>query len=279
MKNSSVRNITMFVVVLGAGIYFFRPVGSSPVGVAFESSKPPVALKASSNSLTAQKNVSSKPTLVPRAPSSTGVATAAKLPSAANALSEKDRLISELRSLQKCYASQSCNFPKSDPRSYDFALGRKIAEDLKLLQKNFAKDFPEEARAIANEFSSNEDGFVQEAALDILHDLPASRESLKAVAHVVTETTDPSIIPQALDELKRYVGTNEEAQVHQALGRVLSTGGMLTSQKASQGLLPFLNANSVGYYQKVLKSLAPDSEVARNLKVSLIEYQRMSTGG
>jgi hypothetical protein len=102
---------------------------------------------------------------------------------------------------------------------------------------------------------------------------------LKAITHVVTETTDPLVVTQAMGELKRYVGTSDEAQVHQALGRVLSTGGVLTSQKASEGLLPFLNAHSVGYYQKVLKSLAPDSEVARNLRISLIEYQRMSTGG
>lgn len=82
-----------------------------------------------------------------------------------------------------------------------------------------------------------------------------------------------------MDELKRYVGTQGEPSVHQALVNVLSTGGVLTSQKASQGLLPFLNPRSVGYYQKVLKTLAPDSEVARNLKISLLEYQRISTGG
>jgi DNA-directed RNA polymerase subunit F len=184
-----------------------------------------------------------------------------------------------LHSTKKCYQSENCAFPKTDPRSYSFAVSRKIADELSLFQKKFAKDDPELARQLGLEFANNEDGFVQEAALKLLAPLPPSQENLKAVTHVVTETTDPTIVQQAMDELKRYVGTPEEAQVHQALGRVLSTGGVLTSQQASQGLLPFLNPSSVGYYQKVLRTLAPDSEVARNLRVSLQEYQRMSTGG
>lgn len=278
MKNTSVRNISLFFAVLGAGIYFLRPASQSPHSTA----KP---LEFADQSLLPLRSVASAPpagaVAKPKSTGQTSATTAApsKPISKAGSVSEKDKLVAELRANKECYITEKCNFPQTDSRSYSLAVSRKIASDLQAFHKNFAKAHPEEARALATEFAQNEDGFVQEAAIAILHDLPPTRESLRAVTQVVTDTTDPSIVTQAMEDLKRYVGRPEEAEVHKALGHVLSTGGMLTSQQASQGLLPFLNPQSVGYYQKVLKTLPPDSEVARNLRISLVEYQRMSTGG
>jgi hypothetical protein len=272
MKTSTAK-ISLFVLTLGVGIFFLRsgkhPSTPAPLsvvpGLVGGSTPRLLPNKAFVNSSSSQETV-----VTPRGPSSA--------PSR-GATAEKESLKAQLQAEKICYRSESCHFPKTDPKSYRFALGRKIAEDLGAFQKNFAHENPEEARSLALEFSSNDDGFVQEASLKILNELPPTAESLKAVTQVVTTTTDPSIVPQALGELKRYVGTAQESQVHEALGTLLSTGGLLASQQASQGLLPFINATSVGYYQKILQTLPPGSEAARNLKISLQEYQRRSTGG
>lgn len=246
--------------------------------------------KTESHSTIRERAPASAPTATVKVPSAGGAATrlppSSKTPGPATADSvvarnelEKDSLKAQIYAEKNCYVTEACDFPQTDPHSYSFALSRKIATDLSEFKKKYAKQFSKDAQKLANEFLSNEDGFVQAAALELLRDLPTGSESLRAVASAVNATTDPGIVEQAMAELRRYLGTSEEAEVHRALGELLATGGILTSQQASRGVLPFLNAKSVSFYEKLAAGLPSGSEVARNLRLSLAEFHRKNGGG
>lgn len=270
---SSSRKITMFILVLAAAIYFLRPTSKAGRRVDLALTDGVVSVPAP-----AAVHAGVQPSL--RGPAARGLATSR--PSAPKDVApplEKEILRRQIQADKLCYESEACDFPKTDPKSYALAIGKKLALELSDFHQKFGKDFPEESRALANDFVSNNDGFVQEAALKVLHELPTNAQSLKAVAAAVVDSADPGIVQQGMEEMQRYLGSPEEAAVHAALTTLLSTGGSYSSQAASQGILPFIDPQSLGIYQKALATLNPNSEVARNLKSALREYQRLHSGG
>ncbi|MBX2987274.1 MAG: hypothetical protein KF802_05190 [Bdellovibrionaceae bacterium] len=226
----------------------------------------------------------------PRAPASSGAwnpgaaGSAAQPPAAAAGAASSSTLekMREVRRLLACYESESCDYPQTDSRSYGFVLGQDMQLALRAL-KGVAAHEPQQKQAlgeIAREAMTNPDGHVQEAALELLRELPADHANLQAVLEgLQINPADPLILDQASRELSRYLGQPEEARVHDFMASTMKQGAHFTAQQAAQSVKQFLNPNSTGLYRRVLEELPPGSLTARTLKSVLDDYEARLSGG
>lgn len=193
---------------------------------------------------------------------------------------QKKSALSEIKDLEVCYQSNSCDFPQTDPRSYGIALGHKIADRTKDLYKQL-KNNPlsqKELAELARLTMKIDDGFVQSAALDIFKDLPVSEENLLALSEGLQNNTDPLIAEKAIVELQRYMGTPNESKAQQTVQTMLQ-GAHFSSQKVGENILVFINEQSFNSYQQIQQQLPSQSRVARDLQTALSEYRRQRSGG
>lgn len=192
-----------------------------------------------------------------------------------NSVTQKKTPLNEIKELQACYQSNACDFPQTDPRSYDIALGHKIADRLKQLRGSLS---PSELGELARHTMKIEDGFVQSAALDIFKDLPTSADNLQALKEGLQNNTDPLIAEKALPELQRYIGTGQEAGAQQVVQTMLQ-GAHFASEKAGENILSFINEKSFSSYQQLQQQMPAQSRVARDLETALSEYRKQRSGG
>lgn len=193
---------------------------------------------------------------------------------------DKKVFIQQIESTQKCYESNDCDFPNSDPRAYELAVGKRLAELLKNFRETFKNDpsARTELETIGREYMGSYDGFVQEEALKILALFPPSRSNMESIVDGLNNTPDPLIVEQAMNEMKRYLGSQDEALVLDFLTKLLSNGAQFSSEKASELILPFINEKSFPLFQKTLADMPQDSIAAKNLKAAIDEYLRLRSG-
>ncbi|WP_413287852.1 hypothetical protein [Bdellovibrio sp. HCB337] len=194
---------------------------------------------------------------------------------------DKDSLLQALKDTKACYGNEACDFPQTDPKSYEIAVGQKLHGLLKTYRAAYAKDPANLAQteALAREYIESTDEFVQESALELMTDLPPSEENLKALTESLTNTSDPLLVEQAMNEMKRYMGTSSEYVVHHYLTELLGRGAVFSSEQAVRGLFGFINANSYQTYADLVRTLPVGSSVGRDLRALLEEYRRQQTGG
>lgn len=189
----------------------------------------------------------------------------------------KEDLKREIQSTNDCYETQNCQFPQTDARSYDFAVGKKLAAQL----KEFRESYPNspELAGLAETYVKSYDGHVQEEALKIMSALPASPNHLEAIFTGLQNTPDPLIVEQAMQELQRYMGTADEARVQEFLTNLMAHGAQYSSEKASELILAFLHERNIGFFRDALKQMTPGSIASEHLRSALKEFERMSAGG
>lgn len=196
-------------------------------------------------------------------------------------VSDKEVLLQTIRTTKECYASEKCDFPQTDPKSYELAVGQALKGLLIEYRTKFATDLKNsaETQALALEYMKSQDEYLQEQALSMFSSLPTSSENLEAITTGLADTTDPLLVDQAMGEMKRYMGTSDEAQVHNYLRDLLGRGGVFSSEAAAKKILSFINSQSYGGYDGLARSLPSNSTVGQNLRTALDEYLRLQSGG
>lgn len=195
--------------------------------------------------------------------------------------SEKEELVQKIQSFNDCYASEKCAFPQTDPKSYEHGVGQAIRDALEEYRVKYGKDSKNtgEMTKLAQQFMPSTDEFVQEQALEMFTALPPSSENLQAITEALRDTSDPLLVDQAMNEMKRYIGTADEVRVHEYLRELLGRGGVFSSEAAAKRILSFINQNSYAGYEGLAQSLPSNSTTAQNLRTALEEYRRLQTGG
>jgi hypothetical protein len=189
---------------------------------------------------------------------------------------ERKNLVAKLEQLQKCYVSTACPFPQTDPRSYDLAVSKEIAQHLQEFRNKYKKDVS--GLTLARQFILSHDGFVQEEALKMLSEYPISQESLSALTAGLQNTPDAPLMKQAILELKRYIGSSMESQVHSFLSDTLATGAHFTAETVSQDISPFINQKSYNKYKNASDTIPDGATAKRNLNSALREFRRLTSG-
>lgn len=195
--------------------------------------------------------------------------------------SDKEALLQAIRATKECYASEKCDFPQTDPKSYDIAVGQSLRGLLKDYRTQFGADLKNSAdtQALALEYMQSQDEYLQEEALTLFAMLPTSSENLQAITSGLSDTTDPLLVDQAMNEMKRYMGTSDESLVHDYLRELLGRGGVFSSEEAAKKILSFINSQSYSGYDGLARSMPSNSTTAQNLRTALEEYLRLQSGG
>jgi hypothetical protein len=189
--------------------------------------------------------------------------------------------LAALRETKACLESENCDFPNHDPRSYSFAVGRRIAEQLSELGNAYASDpsLENDVAEAAREFMLMPDGFVQEQAMLLMGQLPPSSANVDAMLTGLQNSPDPLLVEQAMKEWERYLGTADEARIQDFLADFIAHGGQFSSEKASELILSFLNERSLPTFEEKLASMIPESTPARYLRAALTQYKLQNQGG
>lgn len=193
---------------------------------------------------------------------------------------ERAKQVKAILKLNSCFETEACDFPKTDPASYGLAVDHEISRLLKDFLKNYRGDLAAQLDLLklGQTYIRTPFGFSQEAALEILSSLPPSKEDLDALADGLGQSPDATLVHQALPELKRYLGTPWENQVHSLLGSTLTSGPHFSSQEIANSILPFINEKSYPLYYQTWESMPESSRASRTLSSALQEYQRLKTG-
>lgn len=205
----------------------------------------------------------------------------ARSPAAASQATPGQVLIAKIELTRSCFDRGNCAYPQTDPHSYDFAVGKVLAAEMRELRKDFGSDpaMQSEIEATARTLIGVEDGFVQEEAIKAFSLYPPRGENLAAMTSNLRNTSDPLIVEQAMKEMERYLGTNEEAHVQDFLVDLVAHGGQFSAEKASTLILTFLNDRSVDHFRSALAGMPAASAAARNLRSALDQYERAALGG
>ncbi|MCB9072253.1 MAG: hypothetical protein H6623_01430 [Bdellovibrionaceae bacterium] len=213
-----------------------------------------------------------------RNPITTQKTTAPRLP--ANVPSDIEIEAQMIIDTNKCYDTQICNYPQTDPRSYEVALGKDIAKKLQQFRLKYKNnsDVQKWKEQIARKFIKSFDGFVQEEALKMFSELPIASENLQAITQGLQNSPDALLIKLAIPELQRYLGSSYESQVHTFLSSTIATGAHFSSEVVTENIGPFISNSSYNVYKQTAQQLPQGSSALRNLSTALRDYALQQTG-
>lgn len=174
----------------------------------------------------------------------------------------------EIRRLEACYQTENCDFPKSDPRSYRFALSESMAIVIAEHQINFGPD-----EEIAREGVIHPEPIVQVAAMKMLSALPPSSKNLSALANGLRNRPDPTLLTDGLKELERYMGSSLEIEAQKIVESLVAKETDLLPRGESNLLLPFINEHSHEEFRELFRQLDPAGQSRQLLKSALEIYE------
>ncbi len=194
--------------------------------------------------------------------------------------SSEDNL-SQLRFLNSCYNDNDCGYQNQDPRQVDYQIGQEIKDELHNLMAMWKNSeiTATELEQAALDSLNNPDGHVQQAALDLLAQLPPSAANFDAIIEITEDNYDAMIVEQLMDELYRYMPQGYGAEIDQTFTNLIITGAPYASQTAAQNIVPFLNPNNIDTYKDTLSKIPADSKKAKLLKGAIEEFELQQSGG
>lgn len=189
--------------------------------------------------------------------------------------------LEQLRFLNSCYTGIDCGYQDHDPRQVDYQIGQEISDELRnlLSQWKNSEITETELEQAALDSLNNPDGHVQQAALDLLAQLPPSAKHFDAIIEITTENYDAMIVEQIMDELYRYIPQGYSAQIDQTFTDLITTGSPNAAQTVTQNIVPFLNNENIASYKDTLATLPANSKKAKQLKAAIEEFELQQSGG
>ena len=191
--------------------------------------------------------------------------------------------LKQLYFLQSCYDESiiDCGYPNNDPRQTSFLIGQDIKNELQSLLDHWnGGEIDEKVLSqAALESLANPDGHVQQAALEVLSELPPSQSHYNSMLETLAASYNAKIIKLIMLEAQRYKAENASGKSDQIFIQQLKTGAPYASQEVAKNLLPFFNEYNIGSYKQTLKKLSAKTKKAQILKANIEEYERMQAGG
>lgn len=204
-----------------------------------------------------------------------------RAPAALASARHRDPRFVRLEATRACIQRDDCSYPNTDPREYEFAVARDLAAQARALRESLIGDpsAQEELELAAQELVQVDDGHVQEEAIKIFSALPPRSENLQAMIVGLHNSPDATVVAQAMEEWKRYLGTGDERLVQEAVAEIVARGAQFTAEQASADVGEFLNERTVQSFRDALAGMIPSSTAAQNLRAALEQYDRRVMGG
>jgi hypothetical protein len=179
--------------------------------------------------------------------------------------------LQRLEQLNTCY-NGACDYPRTDPRSYEFAVGQELRRSIFQMAewvRGEALELSEISQA-AREFMGSDDGHVQAAALDLLSTQPISNENLQAILQKILQGYDAQLIEHALLELRRYSAPNDRQQIDQALADALLTGAPFVAREVASHIASFISDRNTVFFRQIAVQLPDQSFYRIQLEAALV---------
>lgn len=192
--------------------------------------------------------------------------------------SASDKSISELLD---CYKSETCPFPNRDPREYKLSVGQAIKKKLKSAYGRLIKNEEQQTQywlQMALKSLSVDDGHVKEAALEVISTQEPNNEAFDKILNDIINYHDPLLIAQAMAELQKYQGQSYQTKVYQSLSQAMQTGSLMVKKEIVQNLVPFMNPQSLPFFQSALDKMNPKSNVHTALYKLIKDFKAQQTG-
>ncbi len=186
----------------------------------------------------------------------------------------------KLKELKLCLSEQNCDFPQNDPKQYDIEVNQEIANQLTKL-KEFTTDLELQNQILniaTSEFQS-ENGYVQQAALEIMSQLPIGLVAINAIESGLDNSSNPRIVEMSIEELKRYKNTDYQDQVSKMMSNMITNTGVFAAKSASDAVFSFITDQNLYQFESLYQKLAENTTVAKNIKAAIDEYKRLKSGG
>jgi hypothetical protein len=207
-------------------------------------------------------------------------------PEAESIASDWKTTTARLKELEECERSETCNFPQDTPSDYTYAVNEALAAELRHFaevaqrwQEKNGGHIPQEAEQVARHFLASPADEVKEAAIDFLAVTPPSPENMRAIVNGLRDSVSGPLYKTGLEELVRYAGSENAAEVNAFLLDTLKHGGHYAADEVAQASLPFMNESNVDQYRALLRDLSPRSSAYMHIKLNLEEWARMQRGG
>lgn len=183
-----------------------------------------------------------------------------------------------MKKFLECYESDKCDYPHTDPKSYQIALNKDVSTFLRTISASeFLKNI--EMQKSLQDLMKQGDGFTQEEALKLLSQLPISQESLAAILEGTKNNyADPLIMEQVISELARYNNTPMAEQVRTFVAETLLSGPQYSAEAAAQKIRPLLSENNINYYKSIADK-TKSTAVRGSLNSSIDDYALSLSGG
>lgn len=178
-------------------------------------------------------------------------------------------------SLKNCIASQDCDFPQDDPRSYEIEIHRAINRHLQDVGQ-ISEDLKRKVLLSAARFS---DGYIKETVLrQMVKDKLYSDEWRDLVLNEFISHHNPRLIPEAIEYLKEYSSENDQNLIHQRIFTEISNGSPKVANALAENLKVLLNEKSATYYKSQISNLE-EGPIKSNLNRELIDFEMQSSAG
>ena len=188
-----------------------------------------------------------------------------------------DRTLTELLDCLR----QSCEFPESDPRAYELAVGGAIHARLVMASQKYERNDLGQSEFIDQLLIGLRvtNGHVQVFAIKQLATLPVSVKVFEQVNAVLTSVVDPLVFKQSLGFLKKYQANGFQIPVSNLVKHLIAHGGHYVSLEASKSLDTLINESNWQDYSQLLNVDEISHRKKKLINQSLTEFHRQQTGG
>jgi hypothetical protein len=178
-------------------------------------------------------------------------------------------------SLKNCIATQDCDFPQDDPRSYEIEIHREINRHLQDVGQ-VSEGLKRKVLISAARFS---DGYIKETVLrQLVKDKLYSEEWRDLVLNEFISHHNPRLIPEAIEYLKEYSSENDQNLIHQRIFTEISNGSPKVANALAENLKALLNEKSATYYKSQISNLE-EGPIKNNLNREIIDFEMQSSAG
>jgi hypothetical protein len=185
-----------------------------------------------------------------------------------------DEVQNNIARLNRCY-TEDCSADVVHPRDAYFNNGQLIRAELFKLHGYVVGNNLSDHRIseIAREALENEDGHVQEVALNLMATQETSEANLDSILEKVVKGYDDKLIDQALTELQRYQSAGDQEKIRNALAREILHGAPFVAQAIAQKIEKILNQKNVQYFESLIEKTGAETLVREYLQTSIRSFK------
>ena len=186
-----------------------------------------------------------------------------------------------LKNAEECILSKKCDFPNTDPRSYNLAAYKNLAFEITHRRNSVLKNWNEDFKNDFKRYFKYHDGFVKQAALETILKLDY-RDSIEFVDSVVEDIIldhNTQLMDPTLDYIQNLQDPSQRLKVESAWLEAMLNGSPNKSEALAQYSHHLINAGSFNRFKKLLDKLPKGSPERTHLESSLREFEMTQTGG